>query len=131
MLFLLLYITLHNAKSTASKNEAAMLKTALRWSKWLSACPHWRYIHDQESSLMVTGQLADMPTHGLPTCGLGILWTRRLLNSRTGQVADWTTCGSVSGDRGAGTERRTGTTERSWLCWRQLCVHSFRFLPLT
>ena len=33
----------------------------------------------------VTGQLADTPTRGLPTRGLD--------NSRTGQVADWTTRG--------------------------------------
>jgi len=35
--------------------------------------------------MTVTGQLADMPTHGLPTRGLD--------KSRTGQVADWTTRG--------------------------------------
>jgi len=34
---------------------------------------------------MVTGQLADTPTRGLPTRGLDISWT--------GQVADWTTRG--------------------------------------
>jgi len=34
---------------------------------------------------MVTGQLADTPTRGLSTRGLD--------NSRTGQVADWTTRG--------------------------------------
>jgi len=45
---------------------------------------------------MVTEQLADMTTHGLPTCRLVSLrtrqvtdWTARgLLNSRTGQLAD-------------------------------------------
>ena len=50
---------------------------------------------------MVTGQLADTPTRGLPTSGLDISrtgqladWTTRALdNSRTGQVADWTTRG--------------------------------------
>jgi len=33
----------------------------------------------------VTGQLADMPTRGLPTCGLDIMRTR--------QLADWTSHG--------------------------------------
>jgi len=59
----------------------------------------------------VTGQLADMPTRGLPTRGLDdsrtghfVDWsTRGLDNSRTGQVADWTTRG----------------------CHRRLCVLSF------
>jgi len=52
-------------------------------------------------SWMVTGQLVDTPTRGLPTRGLedsrtGHVadWsTRRLDNSRTGQVAYWTTRG--------------------------------------
>jgi len=34
---------------------------------------------------VLTGQLADTPTRGLPTRGLDI--------SRTGQLADWTTLG--------------------------------------
>jgi len=34
---------------------------------------------------LVTGQLADTPTRGLPTPGLDV--------SRTGQLADWTTRG--------------------------------------
>jgi len=50
---------------------------------------------------VVTGQLADTPTRGLPTRGLDISrtgqladsTTRALVNSRTGQVADWTTRG--------------------------------------
>jgi len=50
---------------------------------------------------MVTGQLADTPTRGLPTRGLDIsrtgqfadYKTRALVNSLTGQVTDWTTCG--------------------------------------
>jgi len=60
---------------------------------------------------VVTGQLADTPTRGLPTRGLDDSrtahladWsTRGLDNSRTGQVADWTTRG----------------------CHRRLCVLSF------
>jgi len=39
---------------------------------------------------MVTGQLADTPTRGLPTRGLDI---SQLVNSRTGQATDWTTRG--------------------------------------
>jgi len=62
---------------------------------------------------VVTGQLADTPTRGLPTRGLddsrtGHLtdWsTRGLDNSWTGQVADWTTRG----------------------CHQRLCVLSFPF----
>jgi len=62
---------------------------------------------------MVTGQLADTPTRGLPTRGLddsrtGHLadWsTRGLNNFRTRQVADWTTRG----------------------CHRRLCMLSFPF----
>jgi len=50
---------------------------------------------------MVTGQLADTPTCGLPSRGLDIsrtgqlaqYTTRALVNSRTGQLADWTTRG--------------------------------------
>ena len=50
---------------------------------------------------MVTGQLVEMPTRGLPTHGLDNSWTghftdwstRALDNSRTGQVAEWTTRG--------------------------------------
>ena len=64
------------------------------------------------SMRMVTGQLADTPTRGLPTRGLDDSWTghladwltRGLDNSCTGQVADWTTRG----------------------CHCQLCVLSFR-----
>jgi len=63
--------------------------------------------------IMVTGQLADTPTLGLPTRELDDLrtghladWsTRGLDNSRTGQVTDWTTRG----------------------CHRRLCVLSFPF----
>jgi len=60
---------------------------------------------------MVTGQLEDTPTRGLPTRGLDDLRTGHLAdwstcglhNSRTGQVADWTTRG----------------------CHRRLCMLSF------
>jgi len=38
--------------------------------------------------LGVTGQLADTPTRGLPTRGL--------VNSRTSQIADWTSQGLVN-----------------------------------
>jgi len=49
-------------------------------------------------AISVTGQLADTPTHGLPTCGLDDSrigqWTSRgLVNSRTRQLADWTSRG--------------------------------------
>ena len=51
--------------------------------------------------VLVTGQLVDTPTRGLPTRGLDdsrtgylAVWsTHALVNSRTGQVADWTTRG--------------------------------------
>jgi len=66
-----------------------------------------------ERPIMVTGQLADTPTRGLPSRGpdnsrtghLADWSTRGLHNSRTGQVADWTTRG----------------------CHRRLCVLSFPF----
>jgi len=34
---------------------------------------------------MVTGQLADMPTRGLPTHSLDVSWP--------GELTDWTSCG--------------------------------------
>jgi len=57
--------------------------------------------HDFTVWRVVTEQLADTPTRGLPTRGLDDLrpghltdWsTRRLDNSRNGQVTDWTTRG--------------------------------------
>ena len=76
-------------------------------------CIYFEVLQHYGWEFMVTGQLADKPTRGLPTRGLddsrtGHLadWsTRGLDNSRTGQVADWTTRG----------------------CHRWLCMLSFRF----
>jgi len=65
----------------------------------------------QRPGLMVTGQLADTPTRGLPT--------RRLDDSQTGHLADWSTRGLDSS--------RTGQVA-DWTtrgCHQRLCVLSF------
>jgi len=57
------------------------------------------YQHCVTSEEGVTGQLADMPTCGVPT--------RRLNKSRTSQVADWSTSGLVNSQMTAVTENDT------------------------
>jgi len=70
---------------------------------------------DQTSSvpIWVTGQLSDTPTRRLPT--------RRLDDSRTGHLADWSTHGLDNS--------RTGQVA-DWTtrgCHRRLCMLSFRY----
>jgi len=69
--------------------------------------------YNGDGVIVVTGQLADTPTHRLPT--------RRLDDSRTGHLADWSTHGLDNSWTGQVTEWTTRG------CHWQLCVLSFRF----
>jgi len=70
-----------------------MKKDKTYWTLWRKCCTLWSCWQTTE---MVSGQLADTPTRGLPTHELDNLWTgyladwstQRLVNSWTGQVAD-------------------------------------------